>query len=252
MLHQVRDGASFAELAACLLQNQSGAKYGGLILNRPGQEVALAEFTSMDTLVLTTRPALDDDEEEGARTPRAPLRRTSTNLEERVFATLRLYFPHCDRRNVEISPNLSRYLHENDKDRACIEFRMHNRSVKDSFESGATYHKLKRHLAPDDLEPVWHACPNNFALRTATYFVYTPPIWKGGPRVLASFGLGGTETLIWNYLVRTKYAYLTGAPRFFLGELDEGGLTTDTSKLDFATDLKVRTLIDVPLPLRVS
>ena len=37
-----------------------------------------------------------------------------------------------------------------------------------------------------------------------------PALWKGGPRFLGVFGIGGTETLLWSYLLSTKYRTVLG------------------------------------------
>src|SRR5581483_5380855 len=95
---KTRDGAAFAELSALL--HKKGNEYGSLIFNAPyidgekkhGKEDF--EFLGKDsTVVLTTRPPLDDKDEGNRR--RLP--RSHTHLEDAVFEECREFLEKCSR-----------------------------------------------------------------------------------------------------------------------------------------------------------
>jgi hypothetical protein len=88
---------------------------------------------------------------------------------------------------------------------SVIEFTQHR---------GARYSRLRKYA---DFEK-WHRAPPE---RTSAYLIYTPPLWKDGPPLLATFSISGPESLLWTYLLRTRLQTCVGleAPRFVMAEM---------------------------------
>jgi hypothetical protein len=183
----LRDGDSALFLADAL--RHRGYRYAGIAFNYPHPEqppkslidvTALEQtLTPSDLLVLTTRPPLDDHHE-GAR---KSLFRSYTTLEHKVFAALAPQLEYCSRRQVRLAsavvqkfPRVATY--EN-----AVFAEKHGALVVKFLPRGA-----KRWRRPDE----GHAM-------TLGYACHVRSAWPGGPSLLAAFGLGGSETLIWNY-----------------------------------------------------
>jgi hypothetical protein len=231
--HQLRDADAFNEISALL--NQKGYTYGGLILNFPPKKgarprrVDTSFVTSNDLIVLTTRPPLDDEKAKGKKL----ISRSHTTLENKVFAALRPYLRSCTRLIVELSPRLAEQLPVAVANRACIEF-------KGGY--GATYKSYSSH----GLLSMQKA---GFPSRTAMYLVHPPKRHKDDPDILCAFGMGGTETLIWAYLLRTKFPdkLTLDAPRFVMAELTTHRVPLAPIDFSFADTWQVEFLLDVPL-----
>ena len=65
----------------------------------------------------------------------------------------------------------------------------------------------------------------------------TSPIYGYG--LLACFGMGGWETLIWNHIVRTRYAEWINCPSFIVGQFDLKGLPTTALSFHFIDKIKM-------------
>lgn len=126
--------------------------------------------------MITTRPPLGED------LHKKTIDTSGSEAENRLFAQLHSFFKRCSRSKVEVSETVRKLLKQRKKEKwACAEFEVY---------AGAS---LK------------NAPPQNLGYPTLGYLLSVPAIWKGGPRLLALFGLGGTETLVWAYLLSTKY-----------------------------------------------
>ncbi|HKC62405.1 MAG TPA: hypothetical protein VKB86_02150 [Pyrinomonadaceae bacterium] len=230
-IHQLRDGDAFAELAAVLYSR--GYRYGGLFLNLPPDEpqqaspVDVSFLTSSDLLVLNTRPPLDDIEEDDKK--RVPLGHTS--LEADVFKALKLYFRTCARSHIKLSENVAEQLPADFRNRANIMFRQ-------CYDG--SYLKYRGYGDRFWQKPVDERL-------TAFYLIQIPSLWKGGPGLLAAFGMAGTETLAWNYLLRTRFQKWVGAYQFIMAEVVPSKLPKQPTDLTFADGWKVRPIIRIPL-----
>src|SRR5438094_525198 len=99
-IHKTRDGLSLMELFPILLG--CGYTYGATILNVPekhqrtlAREGRLKEnnphVANADMVLLATRPALDDDEQQ-----ERPVLRSNCELEQAAFRALRPLFDSCE------------------------------------------------------------------------------------------------------------------------------------------------------------
>jgi len=235
-IHEIRDGDAFVELSAALSEKY---EYHGLIMNYPAPdaEVGKSELTATDLLVLTTRPPLDDDSE----VHRKAINRSSTKLESSVLdETLCNYFDCCSRAHVMVNEKFADFM--TFPDRSEIEFH-----VFQDTEHGGHKSRYKRYR---DV----HACKGTEAHRwhdpkeqnlTAAYMILTRI--KDGPMLLNAFGMGGQTTLIWCYLLRTKFAYLLKSPRFVIAEIETDPRPLRPATLSFALKWKVTLLLNHPL-----
>lgn len=188
--HQVRDGAAFAEIAGLL--SSFGMEYGGLILNLPPDEQGrpiTREDPCMrpdDLLVLTTRPPLDDENEGDKKT----ISRSNSALEDRVMLALRPLFRSCARSRIALSVEvLERFDSRVGVPPAILHFRQ---------TKWAWCYEAKHYKGPK--ESFRKTAPRTFA------FMVGLAAQRGNPRILATFGMGGTETLLWTRWLRTKGA----------------------------------------------
>lgn len=190
-IHKTRDGLALLELSPLI--HGAGYTYGGTILNVPKKfqrELAakgqLSEkphsVSSADMVLLATRPALDDDEEDDER----PLLRSDGCIEKAAFAALRRIFETCDRANVSLSPEVM--LDECHEYLRRIQFRQ-NQGGRIRFFDTPT----------GEVEP---ADPQ----RTVGYVVGVPQLATEKTRLTVVFGMGGTETLWLCHLLRTHLA----------------------------------------------
>lgn len=232
-LHQLRDGAAFAELAMVLAAQRY--KYDGLVLNYPSKtpvEIDFSFLNSNDVLVLTTRPPLDDEEAEESKR----VEMSHTTLEGRIFEALRYYFRVCTRSQIALSESMAKCLPAKYANRAVIEFRRHGLATTSSAAITG-YSRTGLHWTKP-------AEPN----LTAVYTVYTPPMWPRGPKLIVSFGMAGTEGLVWAYLLRTQFPELLSSPRFFMAEMSTTPINKSPHDLTFAKDWKVDIVLDRSLP----
>ena len=259
-IHQLRDGDAFIELAPVLCAYQ----YGGLLLNYPAKEapkkfvthdpgiidVDMSQLNPSDLIVLTTRPALSDR----VRFDKRPLKRSYNTLERRLFRVLEKHFDFCSRSRIRLAKYLARQLPPDYSTRADIGYYMFENRQQGANEShkainrSTAYRKFFRDR--DDFRG--EAVSNEVASRnlTALYLVQIREAWSGGPGLLLVFGLGGRETLIWSYLLRTRFwrELSLGSPRFVMAEIAiEEFPCRDTPNitLDFVDDWTIKILLDV-------
>lgn len=227
--HQLRDGDAALELSEVL--RTQGYEYGEVLLNYPAQQEAQAieiddTFLSpADLLLLTTRPPLDDEDEPLRKT----VHRSHTTLEDKVFAALRPYFKRCNRSQIILSESLVRTLPPEVARKSNIQYRQHGGASYDRYTAGPG----------DD----WHKRPSHLRL-TAAYLAYTEHAWEGGPALLAAFAMGGTETLVWAHLLRTKFSYLVCTTPFVMAEMTAKEPPTRSTDLSFADEWNVEILTE--------
>jgi hypothetical protein len=243
--HQVRDGAAFLELSSGLYSK--GYEYGGLLLNYPSDDnpnednqdddcvrlvpVDTSFLKANDLLVLTTRPPMDDK----AQGDHKKLRRSCTSLEDQLFrTTLRRYFEVCARSHVKLSPRIAEQLGEFSS-RADIAF-FQKADALSSYKSCSRYGSLR---------------PEKYFSQqtTAAYFLYTHKTWPGGPGLMAAFGMGGTETLVWSHMLRTRkeLAGLLYSPVFAIAELRTVAIPSKPANLDFSKEWAINLILKYDL-----
>ena len=222
---KIRDGAAFSELSAPLAK--LGYEYGNILFNSPfdpkkDKKLGHEHFTFIkpdDLLVLTTRPPLDD----GAHGDKKYLARSFTHLEDQVFLECRKYLDVCARSHVQLTSAVGADFEEFD-----FEFYQHNNArLKCSRQL-----RKPRSKTPKDSEIAL-----GFFLRTLSIPVY-------GCGLLACFGMGGWETLIWNRIVRTRYPEWVSRPCFIIGQFDLKGLPARPPTLEFVDKIEVEILLE--------
>lgn len=167
-LQFMRDGVPQLELSAAL--TTLGLRYQGVIFNYPNSRSEGVEKISHGAvLCFATRPELE------ASTVKT-IKVSGSRLEQHVFASLRRIFLECTRDTVQLAPIWARQLPPN--------------WASMSFTTGS-YAELKNQ-------------PRTKA-ETAGYLVWLPNAGPQRQSVLASFAIGATETLVWNYLIRVRH-----------------------------------------------
>jgi len=240
LLHHLRDGDASMELSEVL--RDKGYRYGGLVLNYPVDDrkyppgysiprrcVDDAFLKPSDLLLLTTRPALDDRVDPA----RSYINRSYTTLEDKVFKALRQYFQHCSRTHVLLSEYVM-HKYAQVGERFNIQFRQNqtqNQTQNPKQNLGSVYDSINRHKPPS----------SNL---TAMYMVFIERAWENGPKLLCAFGMGGPETLIWAYLLRTKFHDLVASQEFVMAEMEERPILPGCDKLDEVKDWNVKILTE--------
>ena len=203
--HQQRDESAGLELMPkiCSL----GFAYEGvdrIFLNHPPSDTGDTSCNQLktlglgerDILLLTTRPPLDDEDD------LQPLRASGSRLEALIFDVLRKRcFEHCSRGNIALQPAIGRNLAPGFRNRSEIEFSRRTDPV--SLATG-TY--LALYGEEDAKSERWNK------MMTAGYIVNVP-LGEGLPSLLAVFGMSGTTTLVWAYLLQKNSDILTHALR---------------------------------------
>jgi hypothetical protein len=218
--HQMRDGEAFAELSPVL--TSLGYEYGGNFLNFPARhpadktEVDISFLKREDILVITTRPPLND-EQEGYK---KKVIRSHTSLEDEVFDVLTHYFTESTRTYIKLSPYLAAKLPKGFANRAYIEFEQYV-GAKWTARKGISDSKWEKPNPPE---------------RTVGYLLQTPSFKKGIPQILAVFGMGGIETLVFAYFLRKRFRHELelDRPRFAMVEMICEEIPEKPTSLSFA------------------
>jgi hypothetical protein len=202
-LFRDRDAIAFCELNAELCR--LGYSYGTTIYLYPDDDrklLAFPAFRPSDLLVLTTRPPLHD--QVGIVPPRRKvIRAAKTELEAILFEELANYFEFCTRKHVELTKHAV--------NRLKVEQPGKWRHVE-LYEYGPAIIQ-KHYLGPEPLKPQ----ANRHS--TIAFFLRANGLSKIGCDFLASFGMDGYSTLIWNRLIRTRFPEWLTSPRFVMAEL---------------------------------
>jgi hypothetical protein len=128
-----------------------------------------------DLIVMTTRPPLNPGDDGKKR-----IDISGSDLEAKIFAGLRTVLAHCSRKHVEVSDPVKDRLGRKRKKWMAVDFEVNaGGGVKYASSRGGCY-------------------------TTLGYVVFFPALWKGGPKFIAIWGAGGTETYIFCYLLSTK------------------------------------------------
>src|SRR6185503_1572604 len=77
---------------------------------------------------------------------------------------------------------------------------------------------------------------------SAAFMIFEPEAWPGGPGLLAACGMGGTETLVWAYVLRPRFSHLVGQCRFVMAKIIEQDLPEQPLTMDFANSWDIRLL----------
>lgn len=198
-IHKVRDGLALAHLAPTICEFNYG--FGRAFLNIPDYRQAdlrargrlkVAEWQpkASDMIVLSTRPALDD--RTGHGTKKRGTRRLDVSphdMETAILGSVLPFFKECSRSRVTLSDNVQ--LGSDDERFRDITYRV--QGTEDKNTAGAVKQFIvngsKLNAGVDNL--------------TVGYILGLPRMVTGGPRLLVTFGMGGTETLWLTFLLAT-------------------------------------------------
>lgn len=235
-IHKIRDGLALTVIASTLCEE--GWSYGATILNYPAAErpknqnriaPTEADITPSDILLQVTRPPLDEG------TARRPLRVSGNGIEQQAFRAFRRVLADCDRSCVILSDLVRARLSEKDERYYHIKFEEYQ---------GARIHYLHSKQAPEDER------------LTMGYLVSVPHAGPNSCRVLAAFGMGGTETLTFAHLLRThprwrgllRQALNDTCTRLILTAF-RVSVSLPDPYLDFCSeDLQPKVVVDVTIP----
>jgi hypothetical protein len=246
-LHELRDGEAFAEIQGAL--QKLGYTYGGLHLNFKIDAKAdlIPTYDPSDVIVLTTRPPLDD----AFRWDRLRIDRSYTKLENEILRHIRPFFALCRRTVIQLAPPVALEL-GTFADRAFIRFRVYGRPKKrseqqasgkpkerDDEESNVAIYKEKR----DPYVQRNRSAPETKP-RTAAFLVVRR-LEPKGPNMIVAFGMDGITTLVWCYLLRTRFPHLLRTPRFVMAEIWPREIPKNAQSLAFADDWRVDLLLNL-------
>jgi len=225
-LAKIRDGAAFSEVTAPLIK--LGYEYGQMIYNppfNPGTDAALdAEhyrfIKPSHLIVLTTRPPLDD----ATHGDKKLVQPSHTHLEKQIFAECRKYFAVSSRSHVQLTPAAGANF-----EKAELIFHQHKSA------------RLKFYKRLDEFRG---RCVSKKANISVGFFLRTKAIPEYGCGLLASFGMGSRETLIWNRIVRTRFPEWINRPAFIVAEMNLTPIPANPVTLEFVDQIKTKILLD--------
>lgn len=217
---QLRDGEAGAHVWGAIAAR--GYTYAGSIINYPslGPDLIPIDFSRLrptDLILLTTRPPMDDRNIGNRRR----ISRSFTALEEGLFnLVLRRYFARCARSEVQLTDEAARIS-------PAIAERQKSEFYQNLGAGYSAYGPLSsrewRYFRSDDPRPP-----------TAAFLVYEEQVWPGGPGLLAAFGMGGTETLVWAYHLANRFSHLLLNASFVMAELRAPERADQPMWMDFA------------------
>ena len=225
-LAKIRDGAAFSEVAVPLAK--LGYEYGQMIYNPPfnpetkaGPGAEHFHFIKPGHLiVLTTRPPLDD----AAHGDKKLVQPSRTHLEKQVFTECRKYFAVSSRSHVRLTPAAGANF-----EKAELVFHQHKSA------------RLKSYKRLDEFRGRGVSKQENISLG---FFLRAKTIPEYGCGLLASFGMGSRETLVWNRIVRTRYPEWVGRPAFIVAEMNLTQIPANPVTLEFVDQIKTKILLE--------
>ena len=186
-LHKIRDGLASEQLLFSLFK--AGYSYGGSIINVP-ERVLLAPLppkcdsqppiNGNDVILLTTRPPIHGRvKNNGAEYERnrRPLERSGELVENRVFKSLESVLAWCTRDVIDLADR-----------EPYLSIQPVWRSIQFTMNHGGGL--------------IGKGDPQGDRL-TVGYLISIPPT-EDFPRIVAAFGPGGTETMVFCWLLRTE------------------------------------------------
>ena len=201
-LFKDRDGVAFCELVPAFYE--MGYKFGTTIHFYPDDERKLSEFPALgagDVLVLATRPPLHD--RKAIKVRRKVILTAKTELEASLFAELSKHLEYCTRKHVRLTRHgAARLRPEFARKWRWLEF----------FEY--TSSDIKWHLVdPEPVKP-----PKNHH-STVAFFLRVNQVRGLKCSFIASFGMDGYGTLVWNRIIRKQFPHWLTQEGFIMAEL---------------------------------
>ena len=221
----------------CQALAEGGYEFAGPIFNYPSDGPDLIPvddsfLRETDLIVLTTRPPMDDRSVGDKKF----IPRSFTTLEDKLFkGPLRERFGRCARSEVLLTDATADVSGEIAK-RQSIMFRQNG---------GAMYHSYGSPVTGE-----WQRFKRRHPL-TAVFLLYAEHAWPGGPGLVAAFGVGGMETLVWCYRLAKDFRRLLCTTPFAMAEMCTGALPERPVSMDFADSWEINVLGEAdPMPAR--
>lgn len=213
-IFQNRDVTASLELSHALVR--LGFEYGGVLFNFPPPQgecdplLLPVETNALpgDLVSTSSRPVLHVEEEQETIKPMFP---GGTDLERAIVEAWLPHFRLLTRGYASLATGHRSALPPDYADRRHIEFYLRH---------GAVYKQLSRDRYRG--EP-----------RTAAFLLRVRELWPGGPGYVGAFGMDGSTSLIWSYLIRTRYPDLLREDGFVMAELS-GSIPKRPTSLAFA------------------
>jgi hypothetical protein len=235
--YKIRDGAAFCELAAPIAA--LGYSYGKLIFNAPidlksDPTLDVKPATTLgaecfqfikpdDLLVLSTRPPINDL----TSGDKKRVTMSCTDLEDKVFAACNRYIKICNRSLIILQSSVAANF-----ERAYMVFRQYKSARLQYYRTLTGSARIK---PPRETNP------------SIGFFLYVKEIPQYGCGLVASFGMGGWETLIWNRIVRTQFPAWFRDPIFVVAEITISEFPHNFATLDFVDQIKPKILLEHPI-----
>jgi hypothetical protein len=215
-----------------------GYEYGEPILDWPPEAQAVNRYSEPlfqtnnsfvqpgDLLLQTTRPPLDDDEQND----RKRVRRSFTDLEDHLFKLWGNYLERSARSHIFLHQRFHRSLAPGFENRRQMKFRE---------AEGAPYLSLNdctgsgfRRTEEEEKKR-----------RTAAFLLRCDAAWAGGPGLVSAFGMDGTVTAVWGYRLGRDYSDLLKTPGFVVAELVNTGIPKRPTSMVWASDWEIRIML---------
>jgi len=250
--HMLRDST------ACLFLTElikGEYDFGGILYNIPSDiffpkkkkgdllSSPLPNLSNNDLILHLTRPALNDDK----KIDKKCLFKSGSILEKAILKNMERFFLYCNRQRIILSKK--------------IKYDGPYRAIKFNLRIDAHIACKANVYEPLSLEKLSKKSKDTRINKTVGYIVYIPKLINrnsdkiGDPGVLSVFGLNGTMTHIWSYLVLTKHANLINEmisskkPRLIIAEfkpkIPNDMIPSDLSYIASAIDSKIK--VDITL-----
>jgi hypothetical protein len=241
-----RDAAAFTEMMAAL--SARGGRFESMIFNYAqacgeGENAAAMndEFRFLrqdDLLVMVTRPPLHDE----VVGHRKYVPRSGTALERRIFDAVEDYLHTCSRAHLRLQEHLVTAW-----EKVCGHTpATGRRSTLADFKFCQNCDARLRSWNTLDHGSRARRVDHGREYRSLGCFLHVPRIEEFGCRLIVSFGMGSLENLIWSRIVRTRFDRWLDEPVFALAEMDLNHVPQDPVTLQFAHDIPVKVLMEVP------
>jgi len=181
-----------------------------------------------DLIFLCSRPPIDD----AYVGVRRQFLCSFTTLEETLFqGSLRKWLARCSRTEIVLT-DAAASIDPEIAQRQSLEFALNGGSLCTSIGSPHT----RRFTSVEKA-----------AALTVVFLVYQQHAWPGGPGLLCAFGMGGTDTLVWCYLLASKFAHLLCTTPFVMAEMRRGECPERPESMAFADSWEINILGTAPM-----
>jgi len=250
--HMLRDSTACLFLSELIKWKYN---FGGILYNIPSDiffpkmktsgllTSPLPNLLNKDIILHLTRPALNDDK----GIDKKCLFKSGSILEKAILKNMERFFLYCNRQRIILSKK--------------IKYDGPYRAIKFNLRIDAHIACKANVYEPLSLEKLSKKSKDTKINKTVGYIVYIPKLINrnsdkiGDPGVLSVFGLNGTMTHIWSYLVLTKHANLINEmisskkPRLIIAEfkpkIPNDMIPSDLSYIASTIDSKIK--VDVTL-----